>query len=113
MAQENNFRMFSGDAKTLIFTVSDINSSAANITNHTVRWRVARDRYSSVLLTKSTTDGGITTTASTAGQFRVILNSTDTDGLKGVYYHEGELQSTASEKFTAVFGHVTFNPDLA
>lgn len=108
MSQEQNFRMFAGDAKTLIFNVVDENNATVDISNHTVRWRVANDVAGTLLLSKSTTASQITTTGSTAGEFRVTLGSTDSNTLEGVYYHEAELESPTANRFTVVFGHGTF-----
>jgi hypothetical protein len=105
-----NFVMFSGDDKTLRFTVLDSSSASIDLTGASVTWMLATDDKSASLIKKSTDSGcGISISGCT---FDVDLSPSDTDGLTGVYYHEAQVRDSASDLSTVATGWANIKHDL-
>ncbi len=113
MVKVQNFGMSAGDAKDLDFTVTDQDAVKLDLTSAPIKWKVARDPYSSVLLSKSSTDiTEITSTDLPNGIFTVFLKEADTLGLDGVFYHEAEIRDANDDPFTITKGHITLTRTL-
>lgn len=105
-----DFTMYAGDTKVLSVTVLDEAGAAVNITGTTIRWWLAKNAKKTgldVLIKKDTVDG-ITITDGPAGKFEVTLASSDTEGLKGSYYHEAEVDDSGTIS-TVLTGKATIN----
>jgi hypothetical protein len=106
-----NFDMFSGNNKQLVVTVLDApNGSVVDITGATaVKWQLFHAAAASTdPVISKTLVSGITLSDPTAGQFTVLLSSTDTAGLSGKYYYEAEVTDVSSRKETVASGYITF-----
>lgn len=106
-----NFMMVAGDSKTLVISVKDAEGVAVNITDATVKWRAARSFGKTAVISKLT-DSGIQITDGPNGQFTVTLDPTDTDELKGTYYHEAEVTFSDGTISTVLSGTMKINPAL-
>lgn len=78
-----NFEIYAGDDRTLSLTARDYSRAIKNITDHTLAFRVARNRGDTAVID---TTGTIVSGA--AGTFTVALASADTTDLDGDYEYD-------------------------
>lgn len=89
-------------------TVLDNDDQPVDITGATIRWQLAgRVGSTSPLVSKATGGQGVEITDAENGVFEVTLDSADTDGLNGTYYHEAELVDAQGKKQTVMVGEIT------
>jgi len=103
-----NFKMYTGDDKQLVFTVDDVDSLAGC----TIRWKLSYSPYSSVLIEKVSTDSNeITISGDT---FTVYLKPADTEDISydTKYFHEAEVEDTDGYITTVATGYMTLYPTL-
>lgn len=108
---QQNFEMWSGDNKDVIYTVTNGTGASKDLTGTSVVWVLSEDPSSGSLVKRSTDSGsGITIAGCT---FTVSLSPTDTSSLAGLYYHESQVRDGTSDISTVAVGHVKINRDLA
>ena len=104
--RNQDFEMWIGDHKLLIFTVEDI----ASIEGTTVKWKMAKSVSREPVIEKSSnSDLDINNNT-----FTVQLLPEDTINLdtKSDYYHEAELMDEEGNISTLSIGKVTLHPTL-
>lgn len=104
--RNQDFEMWTGDHKLLIFTVEDITS----IEGATVEWKMAKSVSREPVIEKSN-DSGLQINNNT---FTVEILPEDTEDLdtKSDYYHEAELMDEEGNISTVSIGKVTLHPTL-
>jgi hypothetical protein len=112
MIANQNFRMASGDTRTLTFTVRDDGGAVVDLTGATLKWVLGKNPRASADITK-TTSSGITVSSPTTGVAVVTISASDTTDLDGVYYHELQVTDSSSRVVTVAKGRATIDADLA
>jgi len=107
----SDFEMYAGDDKTLIVTVKDRNGDAVVITSATIKWQASRSQGKASVISK-TTSSGITISDGPNGVFEITIDDTDTEDLKGLYYHEAEVTFADGSISTVMAGTMRINPVL-
>lgn len=101
-AINQDFILFSGNSKTLSVTVY---GEEVDLIGSTITWILKQtDGTDPVLITKSTTNGGVMISDST--HFDVLLNTNETKGMKGTYYHESNCVDAAGNTSTLLVGSI-------
>lgn len=100
-----DFEMFAGDSKRIEVRVE---GDGVELAGTTIRWRVAPTVRGAALISKSTP--AITTEGDDV--FVVPLAPADTEGLRGEYYHEAEVEDADGNIATVLTGRVTIKPTL-
>ncbi len=101
-----NFEMWAGDYKELIFTVTDASSgSGTNMAGMTACWGLYSDENGTASLLKKA--GAIAGSLVT-----VTLIATDTDDLSGMYFHELQLTDGSNRPATVATGWGKFNKSV-
>lgn len=105
---EQNFKMFQGDHKVLLFTVEDME----DLTEAKIRWKVALRPTSEPLIIKSTENAGQIYIENNT--FRVEINKEDTLPLdtRRTYYHEAEITDDAGYPSTVSTGKMKVHSTL-
>ncbi len=111
---DQDFHLHAGDESPLAFTVTDEATGAAvDLSAVTeITWALAADAESAALVTKTKTGGDITVTDAVNGKFEVALDSADTDGLNGRYWHEAVIVDGAGKRFTVATGEARVYPTV-
>lgn len=101
-----NFEMFIGDDKNLIFTVEDTET----LSGISIKWRLGRNFASEPIIEKTNEPGGGIETE--GNEFTVTLKPEDTEDLnpRVVYYHETEFTDGDGNVFTVATGSGKFYP---
>lgn len=104
--------MYSGDRRTLIFTVRDDAGAIVPIQTATFKWGL----YRSVLaatpeVEKVSGESPSEIDPEPAGIVKVHLYPPDTAGISGDYYHELEMTDAVGNPTTVAFGTLTINQD--
>lgn len=86
-----DFTMYSGDTKSLDFTILEPDDTPVDISGKDIIWSLSPTKYSSLPLITKGIGTGITITDGPAGKFSVLINALDTAELQGDYYHEALL----------------------
>lgn len=102
---------YAGDSRQLVVTVSDPAGTVENLTGAFLRYVLIQGQ--SIVLTKTTLNGGIAITAAANGQFTVYLAAADTAGLLGAYQHEIRMIDTAGNSSIILTGTVTVAQSFA
>lgn len=109
-ATTQDFTIYQGDAAQPVFTVIDDAGDPINLsTVSDIFWVAQRTEASAAVITKqlSTLIPGIEfVTDGTDGQFRVLLDGTDTVSLSGYYIHEAYLIDSMSNQSTVSTGRL-------
>jgi len=102
-----NFTVWQGDHKRLIFTVVDVD----NLSGADIRWVLAKNITGESIITKKSTQGDITIEGNT---FIVDLSPEDTSGLEPNtrYYHESEITDSEGYVSTVASGYMRLNFSL-
>ena len=104
-----NFEMWSGDHRDLVFTTLDSDSASVNLAGASVVWQLSAAPDSGSLVKRSTDSGcGISISGCT---FTVSLSPTHTVGLAGLYYHEAWIRDAGSIQSTVAVGTATIRED--
>lgn len=107
MTKKNqNFEIYAGDTKDIIIAVTDAAGAAVNLSGATAKWVLKKNASASNSAYK-TTGNGITVVG---GVVTVRMNSADTQGLQGRYYHEAEVTDVSGNVSTILTGYVTIEP---
>jgi hypothetical protein len=105
-----DFDMHSGNSKSLIVSVLDKpNGSAVSLVSaQAIKWQLFHSTPATAdpIISKSLTSGITINTPASAGIFTVVISSTDTAGLSGLYYHETEVTDAAGNKETVDSGFI-------
>ncbi len=107
-----NFEIYSGDTKTLKFTVKDQDDVIKDISAASVKWSAARKRTGTAQIQKTSDAGQITITDGPNGLLEVALVVGDTKDRQGDYYHELEITDVAGRISTASYGTMRIRADL-
>ena len=103
-ATGQDFDLWSGDHKRVIFTVEDL-ADEETLSGYEVRWAMSRFSGSSVLIEKSSNHGEIDIGDKS---FTVKLEPDDTNTLRaGTYYHEAEIYYDGQYISTVSVGKVS------
>lgn len=106
-----DFEMWSGDHKNLIFTITGSDSASANLTGASAYWVLANDAKSASFARLTSDSGsGITISGCT---LTVSLSPAHTASLQGIYYHEAQIRDSGSNVSTVAVGTATINQDVA
>lgn len=102
-AKDQDFEMYVGDHKNLIFTVEDV----GNLEGSTIKWFLSSDSMEEILVEKSTPE--ITIEGNT---FTVKLLPEDTENLepRKMYYHEAEVTDLFGNTSTVAVGEMKLYP---
>lgn len=116
-AIQQNFELFQGDRKRLIFTVRDGTGSPLNIDGADIVWKVKQRFWDAdpPLIEKSLISGssdGIEIIDGPSGIFQVDLFSEDSEELNGDMRHEVKLTDIADNEATVSVGKMTVNVSL-
>lgn len=108
-----NIVMVAGDTAEIDFTIFDRVGVPLDLTGVKIEWQMAWTASTPALISKSTTNGGITLTNAQAGQMKVLLAHADTTALfPGTYYHETKVLDSQGDIATAATGSATLLPAL-
>lgn len=107
--KRQDFEIFSGDHKNLVYTVTNAQSASVDLTGNTIEWVLANHETSGSLLRLVTGGSGITISGCT---FTVALSPAHTSGLAGDYYYEAQVTDTNSDVSTVSIGTATILTDL-
>jgi len=107
-----NFVMTAGDTKTLVISVKDASGNPVNITDASIKWQAGRSFGKASSISKATGGSGISITDAANGVFTVTLNPSDTESLKGTFYHEAQVTGSDSAISTVISGTMKINPAL-
>jgi len=107
-----DFEMFSGDNKILSVSVVDSAGVAVDLTSATASWQLARSNDAAPLIQKATGGSGIVITDAAGGVLEITLSASDTDALKGSFYHELQVIDTSGNIATVLAGNATIKRDL-
>lgn len=107
-AKDQNFEMFAGDDKRLIYTVEDMET----LLGATVKWRLAEDPEEIALIEKTSEDPAEIEISENT--FTVKLKPEDTADLDAPrnYYHEAEIIDAANNSTTVAVGIMKLFPSL-
>jgi hypothetical protein len=94
-----NFEMYSGNSKTLAFTVQD----ATDITTCSISCKIFDD----IFVTKATFSTGSGITITGLKTFEVAVEPTNTEALEGDYNYEVSMVDLASNVSTLAAGRIT------
>lgn len=105
---DQNFKMYKGDHKQLVFTVED----ETTLTGATIKWSLAYSPSGSALIEKLSTDESEITTSDNT--FTVYLDPADTEDLSVNYryYHEAEIEDSDGYITTVAIGYMTLYETL-
>lgn len=107
-----NFTMVAGDTKELIVSVRTTNGSAVNISGAEIKWQCARSHGKPSVLSKDTTNLGVTITDGPNGIFKVSLDPEDTEDLRGTFFHEAQVTFSDGTISTVLTGTMKVNAPL-
>ncbi len=102
---------YQGDSRQLVVTVYNSQGTAIPITGAFIRYVIYQDQ--SVVVTKTTTNGGVVLTDPSAGVFTVYLTPTDTGALRGSYNHMARMIDTSGDSSIIMTGTVTVDQSFA
>jgi hypothetical protein len=102
-SNNQNFNLFKGEDKGLLFTIRDSNGDLFDLTGSTAEWILSRNNISSPSIKKTTT-AGITFPSPESGLMLVSLLATDTQNLWGQYYHEAAITDTSGNRKVVAYG---------
>ena len=103
MTEENqNFTMYSGDAKLITVTVEGLDMQQAD----EVKWVLKQD----TITVKKDLDDGITINDSSS--VTITLDPADTEDIQGSYKHEMEITDAGGNPSTVMRGTATINKDI-
>jgi hypothetical protein len=109
--QQNIDDHTAGDTLRIVVSVEDPSGTAVDITGSSIAWALAEAPGESPTVSKSTGDSSISITDATNGEFTVYVDSADTEGLSGVYYHEAELTDSSGNVHTVTTGYITISEE--
>lgn len=101
-----NFELYAGDSKKIIFDVLDDLGANIDLTDKTFTWVVTKHRSLIAVITKTSSPAaGI---AIVDGKVEVTLSNADTDVLDGIiYYHQAVMKDAAGNDTTVLTGYIT------
>ena len=109
-----NDEFYSGDHRTLTFTVKDGADVVVDITGATFLWTVRRSVLSAVAeisLVSGESPSEIDILVAASGTVQVVLVPTDTAALSGDFYHELQMTDVEGNVTTVAFGTLTIKED--
>lgn len=99
-----------GDSLVVEVPVRDRAGDPLPLGGASIEWVLADERGGEVLVSKSTTGGGVTVTDSAGGVFEVTLQAVETEGLyndqDSIYHHEAEVTDINGIVHTVTTGKV-------
>lgn len=84
-ATSQNFSMWQGETKAIVFDVVDAAGADKNVTGGSATWVLAPSATDAALITKTSSSGQISLSGNNV---TVMLQAVDTALLSGKYYHE-------------------------
>lgn len=115
--QVTDFEMYAGDTKQIQVDVVDLDDVAVDLIDATIVWEMASSKWKrqtspTVYIRKTTNSGDGITLSMTQGRFFIDLDSIDTDGLSGNFYHEAQITTSGGVVGTALVGVITIKKNL-
>ena len=105
-----DIELMRGDSHEIDMTATD-DEGPFDLTGATIRWQLAKSATGTPLVSKSVGTGITIDADPTTGKFVIALSASDTEALKGTYYHECEVRKTG--KVSTLFtGSMIFTADL-
>lgn len=109
--------MYSGDTRTLNFTVTEADGvTAIDLSGiSAIKWQCSKklsSGFASVATLSKALGTGVTVTDALAGKLQVALSPIDTYALSGRFYHELELTDGGGNVSTVAVGTLTILKDL-
>jgi hypothetical protein len=111
--KEQNFEMWSGDHRNLIYTVSDATSASVDLAGASVMWVMADDSLSGSILRLTNESGSGVSVSAASSQFTVSLSPAHTADLAGTYFYEAEIIDSNNNRVTVAVGTATINQDIS
>lgn len=106
-AERQNIEFHAGDDKRLEVTVRDEDGAVVDLTGiESAKWSLAKTANSTALVTHTLNDN-IAVVAATSGVIHITIDAADTEGLRGVYYHEAEITDASGKTGTILYGSAT------
>ena len=105
-----NFEIHAGDDLVIPVTVTDQAGQPVDLTGATAAWQAARgtpEKFSKTPALSKATGSGIVLTDPASGTFEITLAAADTEGLRGVFYHEAEVTDAGGNRATVLAGTMT------
>jgi hypothetical protein len=107
LEERKNVRLTAGDSKTIRVDTGD------DLSGTSVDYAVADERGGSEQFRKQSGGFGITITDEANGIFEIYLDPSDTDALRGGYWHEAEYEDADGDVTTVFSGQFIVRPDTA
>ena len=104
-----NFSVFQGDSKILSVTLKNTAGTVVSIASATIKWQATPKRGGTSVISY-VSGGAITITSGSGGTFDIVIASTDTEPLDGIYYHETEITFADGTISTVMTGTMTVVP---
>lgn len=77
-----------GDARPIEVTITNADNTPVNLSDLGIRWLLAANRASEVVLVSKTVGDGLAIVDAAAGRLRIDIEPGDTNRLAGDYYHQ-------------------------
>lgn len=105
-----DIELMRGDSHEIVMTATD-DDGPFDLTGATIRWQLAKTATGTPIISKAVGTGITIDADPTTGKFVIAIAASDTEALKGAYYHECEVRKTG--KVSTLFtGAMTFQADL-
>lgn len=104
MIKDQNVSYLAGDSASITVAVDDKNGVAMDLSVTTVTWYLRKNYSSDPLITKTTTEGGITIAGEDHDQAIIALTPADTENLLGSYVHEMAVEDALLNNVTVMRG---------
>ena len=108
--KQNITGYYSGNSLKLAITVKDPSGAVVDLSGASIRWALTETYDQTVLVRKSTADGGIVITDAENGTFEINVDPQDTDDLSGEYDHECEVTDSGGNVVTVTTGTIEITP---
>lgn len=111
MSKKAELNLIAGAYYELEVTTKDSAGQTITIapdTTDAIEWELSPNEYSTNVIVHKDLGSGIEILN---GNFIVVINPADTDGLCGSYYHEASI-TISGKKQSVVYGAVTIQPSL-
>jgi hypothetical protein len=105
LEERKNLRLTSGDTKTIRVETGD------DLSGTSVDYAVADERAGSEQFRKESGGSGIAIVDAASGIFEIYLDPSDTQDLRGGYWHEAEYEDGDGDVTTVFTGRFVVRPD--
>lgn len=102
-AENQSFEMYSGDTKNIIIPVTDGDGEPLSLEGVTATWVLKSNAYVNEVAITKTIGDGIDIDGS---EVTIRLDPSDTEGLRGLYYHKLNIIDAVGDVSTVTTGNV-------